>query len=108
MKVFDTLNELVEIKRVLAPHLVILIDAALKISAHKDYSLNLREVTLYFLELVCENYSRQLTKTSSGKEIIDRIIEVGFHIASESEEGFENEEDTRKFYEVIFYSLCFG
>ena len=49
-RVFETLNEFVEVKKVLAPHLPILIDAALKISSYKDYSLNLREITLLFLE----------------------------------------------------------
>ena len=55
---FETFNELVEIKRVLAPHLGLLIDAALKISLQKEYSINLREITLLFLELVAENYSK--------------------------------------------------
>jgi hypothetical protein len=50
LRVFETLNEFVEIKKVLTPHLNLLIDAALKISSHKDYGLNLREITLLFLE----------------------------------------------------------
>jgi hypothetical protein len=44
------LNDFVEFKKVLAPHLIMLIDAALKISSVKDYNLNLREITLLFLE----------------------------------------------------------
>ena len=49
-KVFETFNEFVEIKKVLAPHLPLLIDAALKISLNKDYNVNLREITMLFLE----------------------------------------------------------
>ena len=49
-KVFEMFNEFVEIKKVLAPHLPLLIDAALKISLNTDFSINLREVTMLFLE----------------------------------------------------------
>ena len=93
LKVFETLNEFVEIKKVLAPHLPLLIDAALKISSHKDYGLNLREVTLLFLEQIADNYSKYLVK-KAGLPVIERIIETGFVIASESEENFEDEQDT--------------
>jgi hypothetical protein len=50
LKVFETINEFVEIKKVLAPHLPLLIEAALKISVNPDFSLNLRELTMFFLE----------------------------------------------------------
>jgi hypothetical protein len=49
-RVFETLNEFVEIKKVLAPHLNLLIEAALKISSNNSFSLNLREITMLFLE----------------------------------------------------------
>jgi hypothetical protein len=90
LKVFETFNEFVEIKKVLGPHLPLLIDAALKISATTTYSLNLREITLLFLELVAENYGRVLVKRL-GADVIDQIILTGFVIASESEEDFEDE-----------------
>lgn len=67
-----------------------LIDAALKISAHSDYNLNLREITLLFLELVAENYSKYLVK-KVGLNVIEKIIETGFRIASESEEEYSDE-----------------
>lgn len=79
---FETFNEFVEIKKVLAPHLKILIEAALKISANKEYSINLRESTLFFLELISVKYGNYLIK-KGGLSIIDKIIEVGFTIASE-------------------------
>jgi hypothetical protein len=49
-KVFETFNEFVEIKKVLAPHLPLLIEAAIKISLNTDFSVNLREITMLFLE----------------------------------------------------------
>ena len=89
-RVFETLNEFVEIKKVLAPHLSILIDAALKISSNSTFSLNLREITMLFLEQIADNYSRYLIR-KNGVHIIDKIIETGFIIASESEADYEGE-----------------
>ncbi len=83
-KVFEMLNEFAEIKKVLAPHLPLLIDAALKISKNSDFSLNLREITMLFLEQVADNYSKFLIK-KGHTGIIDQIIETAFIIASESE-----------------------
>jgi hypothetical protein len=42
-KVFETFNEFVEIKKVLGPHLPLIIEKALLISANQEYSVNLRE-----------------------------------------------------------------
>lgn len=92
-RVFETFNEFVEIKKVLAPHLPMLIEAALKISATPEYSLNLREITLLFLEQVADNYSKYLVK-KIGKQIIEKIIVTGFQIASESEQDYEDEQET--------------
>lgn len=72
-KVFETLNDFVEIKRVLTPHLNMLIDAALKISAEPHYNINLREITMLFLEMIAENYSRYLVK-KAGSQVIEKII----------------------------------
>jgi hypothetical protein len=67
------LNEFVEIKKVLAPHMHLLIDAALRISGHKDYGVNLREREITY------NYSKLLLK-KAGVAVIDKIIiiETGF------------------------------
>ena len=85
---FETFNEFVEIKKVLAPHLPLLIDAALKISVNTEFSVNLREITMLFLEQIGENYHKQLVK-KGGTAIIEKIIEAAFQIASESEEDYE-------------------
>lgn len=90
---FETLNEFVEIKKVLAPHLPLLIDAALKISANTQFSLNLREITMLFLEQIADNYSRYLIR-KNAVNVIDKIIETGFVIASESEADYEGEQET--------------
>lgn len=92
-KVFETLNEFVEIKKVLSPHLPLLIEAALKISANTQFSLNLREITMLFLEQIADNYSRFLIK-KNAVHVIDKIIETGFIIASESEADYEGEQET--------------
>lgn len=45
---------------------------------------------MLFLESIADNYSKYLVK-KSGIPVIDKIIETGFVIASESEEDYENE-----------------
>ncbi len=92
-KVFEMFNEFVEIKKVLAPHLPLLIEAAIKISLNTDFSINLREITMLFLEQIGENYSKYLVK-KAGSHIIEKIIETAFIIASESEEDFEEGQET--------------
>jgi hypothetical protein len=86
----------------LTPHLPLLIEAALKISSAQDYSINLREITMLFLEQIGENYSKYLVK-KAGVAVIDKIVEIGFTIASESEEGYENEQDTP--HQLALYML---
>jgi hypothetical protein len=61
-KVFETLNEFVEFKKVLGPHLPLVIEKAVLISQDADFSVNLREVTLLLLELTAEHYSKLLIK----------------------------------------------
>jgi alpha-mannosidase len=57
-KVFETFNELVEVKKVLSPHLFQIIDCALKVATSDNFSNNLREVTMLFLEMVAANYAK--------------------------------------------------
>lgn len=47
---------------------------------------------MLFMEQIAENYSRYLVK-KAGTPIIERIIETGFMIASESEQDYEDEQD---------------
>ena len=87
-KVFETFNEFVDIKKVLRPHLTSIIEVALKISGNMDYGVNLREVTLLFLELISERYARVLIK-NHGVSFVDGIFAVGFKILSEDPELYE-------------------
>ena len=54
-----------------------LIEAALQISVKTEYSLNLREITMLFMEQIAENYSKYLVK-KGGTDIIDKIMNVSF------------------------------
>lgn len=92
VKVFETFNEFVEIKKVLGPHLPIIIEKALIIAANQDYSLNTREVTILFLELISEKYARVLIK-NHGMAFVDKVFEVGFKIASEDPEIYGDNDD---------------
>jgi hypothetical protein len=81
-KVFETFNEFVEMKKVLGPHLPKIVEKALVVSANPEYSTNVREVTLLFLELIAEKYARILIK-NHGMNFVTKIVEEGFKIASE-------------------------
>lgn len=69
----------------------------MKISVYKDFSVNLREITLLFLELIAENYCKYILK-KLGKDVIDQIVKTGFEIASESEELYAEEQETRNYF----------
>jgi hypothetical protein len=69
-KVFEMLNEFAEVKKVLAPHITLLIDAALKISRNTEFTVNLREITMLFLEQVADNYSKYLIRRNR-EDLID-------------------------------------
>lgn len=92
-KVFEMFNEFAEIKKVLGPHLPIIIEKALLISANQDFGNNLREVTMLFLELIAENYSKMLIK-NHGIAFIDKVFEVGFKVMAEDPELYEGQEET--------------
>jgi hypothetical protein len=75
--VFETFNEFVEIKKVLGPHLPIIIEKAIIISADTEHTVNLREITMLFLELIAERYVKALIK-KHGMNVIDKMVETGF------------------------------
>jgi len=98
-KVFETFNEFVEMKKVLGPHLPMIIERALEISANADYGVNLREVTMLLLELIADKYARILIK-NHGMKFVDGIVKVGFNIASEDPENYDKNEDTPPYMAV--------
>ena len=56
-----------------------------------DFGVNLREVTLLFLELISERYARVLIK-NHGVSFVDGIFAVGFKILSEDPELYEGQD----------------
>lgn len=81
-KVFETFNEFIEFKKVIRPHLELIIKAALNIVRNPDHANNLREVTLLFLELISEKYARIMLK-NHGLPFVAEIFDAGFAIAAE-------------------------
>jgi hypothetical protein len=68
----------------------------------------LREITMLFLEQIGENYSKYLVK-KAGTAVVDKIIEAAFVIASESEEDFEEGQESSHqlaLYLVFSYSCA--
>jgi len=76
-KVFETFNEFIDYKKVIKPHLNMIMEAALNIVKNPEHEKNLREVTLLFLELISEKYARILIK-KHGPEFIKQIFDAGF------------------------------
>lgn len=52
---------------------------------------------MLFLELIAENYCKYILK-KLGKDVIDQIVKTGFEIASESEELYAEEQETRNYF----------
>lgn len=94
-------------KMVIGPHLPVIIEKALLISANQDYGNNLRENTMLFLELISEKYSRVLIK-NHGMAFIDKIFEVAFKIASEDPALYEGQDESPPYFAInlIFTYAC--
>ena len=101
-KVFETMTDFLEIKSVIKPHLPMLIEAAVNISENKDFPFNVREVTIHFLELIGDNFSKYLVKQKQ-LPLIQSIVDAGFKIASESTEEYADEEESP--HSVSLYML---
>lgn len=91
--VFETMTDFLEIKAVVKPHLPMLIEAAINISLNKDLPFNVRETTIHFLELIGDNFAKYLVKQKQ-LPLIQKIIDAGFKIASESTEEYGDEEES--------------
>lgn len=61
-KIFETLTDFLEAKKVLQPHLPMIVDAAISVSKNKDLSFNVREVTIHFLEEIGSEFGKYLAK----------------------------------------------
>jgi hypothetical protein len=95
------LTDIIPVKKLIRPHLPLLIEGALNISCNVELSDNLREVTIAFLDQLCDTFGKFLAKKHG--DLLEKIIKVGFTIASEDCE--DAEEDTEKPADFAVYML---
>ena len=100
--IFETLTDFFETPKVLRPHLSLLIDAAVNLSANADMALNVRSTTLFFLEQLGDTFGKYLVKRDLNK--LQQIIECGCRIACEdvSEYPDENENPHELALEMLY------
>ena len=65
-KIFETMTDFLESRKVLQPHLPMLIEAACSVSLNQDIPFNVREVTIHFLELLGDAFGKTLVKKQLG------------------------------------------
>lgn len=92
-KVFETLTDFLEAKKVMQPHLEIVVQAAISVSKNTNLSFNVRESTIYFLENFGDNFGKYMAKKQMTN-MLQQIVETGFIIASESTEEYADDEDS--------------
>jgi importin-4 len=90
-KIFETMTDFLESKKVMTPHLSMLIEAAVGISLNTNMMFNVREVTIHFLELLGDSFGKYLAKKNMMPQL-ERVINCGFQLASESTEEYADEE----------------
>ena len=83
-KIFETLVEFIPVKKVIRPHISMLVEAALNISMNTELQSNLREATINFLEELGEENAKFMVKRNPS--LIQKIIAAGFTIAAEDTE----------------------
>lgn len=92
-KIFETLTDFLESKKVMQPHLELIVNAAIGVSKATNLSFNVREVTIHFLEEIGDSFGKYMAKKSMTA-LIQSIIETGFVLAAESEEDFADDEES--------------
>jgi len=90
-ELFDKLVELLDVQGVLIPHLPLLLNKALAISANPNNSNDLRIVTLTFVQMAIESNSKTIRK---DKDLIVKILETAFTVCKEDEEKFDEDDET--------------
>jgi hypothetical protein len=79
-------------KRLLQPHLPLLIEAAINISLNTDLTFNVREVSIYFLEQIGDTFAKHLYKKHPA--VLKQIIDAGFKLACEDDSEYPDEEES--------------
>lgn len=90
-EVFDNLSELVDYPKLLVPHLGLLISAGLALGSSAKHSCELRKMALMFVQTAVDTKAKIIKK---DKPLLMKILETAFTIAKESEEGYEEDEET--------------
>jgi len=89
-KIFETLMEFIYIKKIMRPHVPMMVECALNVFQNKDLANYVREVAITFVEELGEFFARPLAK--KNPEVIRQIIQAGFKIACEEKDDIEEEE----------------
>ncbi len=90
LKVFEMLNEFIDTKKHMRHNLGYLIARASDTALNRDYELALREQAIFFLEQVADNYPKLVVKAG----LLHGILETGFKIVAEPEDGYDEDQDT--------------
>jgi hypothetical protein len=91
-KIFETMTDFLSEKRVLQPHLPLLIEAATNIALNTDLAFNVREVAIYFLEQIGDTFSKYLVKKHPN--VLREVVNSGFKLCCEDDSEFPDEEES--------------
>lgn len=61
-KIFETLTDFLESKKLMQPHLEKIITGAIAVSLNQNLSFNVREVTIHFLEEIGDSFGKYMAK----------------------------------------------
>lgn len=92
-QVFETLTDFLEAKKVMQPHLEIIVTAAIAVSKNTNLSFNVRETAIYFLENLGDSFGKFMAKKHMT-QTINNIIETGFIISAENTDEFADDEES--------------
>lgn len=89
-KVFETLLEFTDVKSIIKPHALVLLDASLKASTNTEYGEGVRETAMHFTECLADKNAKIIAKNPAA---LDSVVKAAFQIAAEDDECFEDEYD---------------
>ena len=104
--VFETLSDFLETPKILKPHLQMLFQGTVNLAQNTDLGINIRSITLLFLQELGDAFSKQMIKKDPNT--IKQVIRCGFRVACEDTAGFQNEEESPHSYALtlLFIYAC--
>jgi hypothetical protein len=90
-EVFDNLTDLIDLPKFLNSQLNPLLTAACSVAGNKKMSLDLRKVAFTFIQSAVDTKAKMIKKS---KDILVKILQMSFEVATESEEGYDDDEET--------------